>query len=225
MEGKTFGGWYKNTDLGVKWDFAKDTVTKDITLFAKWSVEVPDGSVLVSFDLNGGTLDGKDTYEKTVLAGSLMTPPNDPVRDGWVFGAWLLDGEIYGFDKPVTQAMTLVADLQGFETGVLEDGTMEIKGIGTIERVTGGVLRIPQTIDGVSVTSIGEFAFCPKDDSGNVYEGGDWFVEAVLPEGLVNIGDNAFLNNRTYLTTINLPSTLKRIGASSLNGCRSLVFE
>ncbi|MCL2598563.1 MAG: leucine-rich repeat domain-containing protein, partial [Firmicutes bacterium] len=41
----------------------------------------------------------------------------------------------------------------------------------------------------------------------------------------VNIGDNAFLNNRTYLTTINLPSTLKRIGASSLNGCRSLVFE
>jgi len=226
FEGKTFGGWYKANDLGVKWDFAKDTVTKDITLYAKWSgTEVPDGFVLVSFDLNGGTLDGKDTYEQRVLQDSLMTPPNDPVRDGWVFGAWLLDGEVYGFDKPVTQAMTLVADWRGFETRILDDGTMEIKGIGTIERVTGGVLRIPQSIDGVRVTSIGELAFCPQDDDGNVYEGGDWFVEAVLPEGLVNIGDNAFLNNATYLTTINLPSTLKTIGKKGINGCGRLVFE
>ena len=38
-QGYTFGGWYKNADCsdGQKWDFATDTVTSNITLYAKWT--------------------------------------------------------------------------------------------------------------------------------------------------------------------------------------------
>jgi len=35
-EGYTFTGWYKNQSCTVLWDFATDTVTSDITLYAGW---------------------------------------------------------------------------------------------------------------------------------------------------------------------------------------------
>jgi uncharacterized repeat protein (TIGR02543 family) len=34
--GSTFGGWW-NEDFTVQWNFATDTVTEDITLYAKWN--------------------------------------------------------------------------------------------------------------------------------------------------------------------------------------------
>ena len=34
--GYVFVGWYKDADLKTEWDFAFDTVTEDITLYAKW---------------------------------------------------------------------------------------------------------------------------------------------------------------------------------------------
>lgn len=37
----TFKGWYKDAGLTEKWDFATDTVTSNITLFAKWSANTP----------------------------------------------------------------------------------------------------------------------------------------------------------------------------------------
>ena len=34
--GYTFMGWYKNSGLTLEWDFEKDTVSADTTLYAKW---------------------------------------------------------------------------------------------------------------------------------------------------------------------------------------------
>ncbi|MDO4941196.1 MAG: InlB B-repeat-containing protein [Erysipelotrichaceae bacterium] len=39
-EGFSFGGWYKDAACTQAWNFDKDTVTKDITLYAKW---IPNG--------------------------------------------------------------------------------------------------------------------------------------------------------------------------------------
>jgi len=36
-EGYTFGGWYKESGCTNAWDFATDTVTADVTLYAKWT--------------------------------------------------------------------------------------------------------------------------------------------------------------------------------------------
>lgn len=35
--GYTFAGWYKDVDCTQAWDFSKDVVTADITLYAKWT--------------------------------------------------------------------------------------------------------------------------------------------------------------------------------------------
>ena len=35
--GYTFAGWYKDADCTQAWDFAKDAVTADMTLYAKWT--------------------------------------------------------------------------------------------------------------------------------------------------------------------------------------------
>src|SRR5574344_1626334 len=50
-EGYTFKGWYKNGTYtaGSEWDFAKDVVTSDITLYAKWE-SIPFYSLLNNID-------------------------------------------------------------------------------------------------------------------------------------------------------------------------------
>jgi hypothetical protein len=45
--------------------------------------------------------------------------------------------------------------------------------------------------------------------------------EALLPEGLISIGSNAFYNCRE-LTTINIPQSVTNIGSSAFEGCTNL---
>ena len=40
-EGFYLEGWYSDMDLQHKWDFAKDTVSGNMTLYAKWTTEAP----------------------------------------------------------------------------------------------------------------------------------------------------------------------------------------
>lgn len=44
--GYTFAGWYKDADCTQAWDFSKDVVTADMTLYAKWTKNTvaPDGN-------------------------------------------------------------------------------------------------------------------------------------------------------------------------------------
>ena len=60
--GYTFGGWYKDADCKTAWNFGTDTVTKDITLYAKWIADsIPKKAI-------GGnvTEDGKNVPGATV---------------------------------------------------------------------------------------------------------------------------------------------------------------
>lgn len=45
-----FGGWYKDAGLSSAWDFDKDSVTSDLTLYAKWTAN----TYMVTFDAQGG---------------------------------------------------------------------------------------------------------------------------------------------------------------------------
>nr|WP_173023491.1 MULTISPECIES: InlB B-repeat-containing protein [unclassified Pseudoflavonifractor] len=75
---KVFTGWYKDAGLTQAWDFAADTVTEDITLYAKWVDEfyysdftdetgtwrAADGSAFTAATLinDEGAQDGKAVY-------------------------------------------------------------------------------------------------------------------------------------------------------------------
>ena len=59
----------------------------------------------VTFDSNGGSA----VEQQTVQSGSTASIPVKPVRAGFTFGDWMLDGHVYNFSTPVTKNITLVA--------------------------------------------------------------------------------------------------------------------
>ena len=80
---KNFDGWYKEAVCANKWDIDSDTVTEDITLYAKWT----DVYVTVTFDVQGR---GKTPPVLNVTKGSLLTAAQTPSLEfsGWEFGGW-----------------------------------------------------------------------------------------------------------------------------------------
>ena len=85
-EGYRFGGWYYNNSGGkAKWDFDADTVTRAMTLTAKWVQ-----TYTVAFDTNGGSA----VAPVTVDAGSTVTKPADPTKSGHNFGGWYKDSTL-----------------------------------------------------------------------------------------------------------------------------------
>jgi uncharacterized repeat protein (TIGR02543 family) len=75
----TFAGWYKEQSYINPWDFAVDTVTANITLYAKWTA-------VVRFDANNGSNAPPD---QTVTGGLPMAAPSAvPTRTGWSFAGW-----------------------------------------------------------------------------------------------------------------------------------------
>jgi uncharacterized repeat protein (TIGR02543 family) len=86
--GHTFGGWYKESGCTNAWDFDSDTVTADVTLFAKWTIN----TYTVTYDGNGSTggtvpVDSSSPYEYeatvTVLGNTGIL-----VKTGYTFNVW-----------------------------------------------------------------------------------------------------------------------------------------
>jgi uncharacterized repeat protein (TIGR02543 family) len=95
--GYTFGGWYKEEELINEWDFNTDTVTENITLYAKWlpitAVEsgefssetgdnvlviiLSDGNLKSSLTISQFTLSTAGTGGFTSLSGGNVTRDSD----------------------------------------------------------------------------------------------------------------------------------------------------
>ena len=99
--GWIFTGWYyAGTD--TLYDFTQP-VSGSLTLTAHWE-QVPS-DLLVSFRSEGGTA----VASQTVGYGEKAAEPEPPTRDGYEFAGWLLNGETYSFDTPVTEDLVLTA--------------------------------------------------------------------------------------------------------------------
>jgi hypothetical protein len=83
----------------------------------------------------------------------------------------------------------------------------------TITRYTGpgGAVVVPDSINGLPVTSIGDWAF----------EGGWGVTSVAIPESVTNIGDNAF-GHCANLTNMTIPNSVTNTGRSAFWGCVSL---
>lgn len=91
--GYVFVGWYKDADLKTEWDFAADTVTEDITLYAKW-VDESDATgcdVLSAdgFEVDGSTLSVKvpNAQEHFALSEAITVSP---------YAEWTVTSDITG---------------------------------------------------------------------------------------------------------------------------------
>lgn len=79
--GYTFGGWYTdNTTFENLFDFTNTAITRDITLFAKWTIN----NYTITFDSQGGSVvnDENTDYNNAIAA------PSVPTKDGYTFGGW-----------------------------------------------------------------------------------------------------------------------------------------
>ena len=114
---------------------------------------------IISFDTDGGSI----VENQEVKKKDKLEKPSDPVKEGYVFLYWELDGKEYDFDTKVKNNFTLTAKwkevvvLIGLEfTKNSDNKSYTVTGIGTC---TDQNIVIPSVFHGLPVTSIGDSAF------------------------------------------------------------------
>lgn len=85
--GYYFVGWYSDSEFQNAWDFARDKVQSDLTLFAKWE-EIATSTHTVTFDSCGGSYVAalRDVPKFTKIA-----EPAEPTLYGFEFAGWFKD--------------------------------------------------------------------------------------------------------------------------------------
>lgn len=113
-EDYTFNGWSKNPDGGATWNFGTDVIRSDMTLYAVWE-EIPKAKYSVTFDTDGGAfVNGETTLDiNNVESESLISKPEDPEREGFVFIGWSADktvDNLWDFENDlITENLVLYA--------------------------------------------------------------------------------------------------------------------
>ena len=88
--GYTFGGWYDNANFtGMTITAISTTATGDVTLYAKWTVNIYN----ITYTLNGGTNNAANTATYTYGVGLTLS---NPTRTGYTFGGWYADAGYTG---------------------------------------------------------------------------------------------------------------------------------
>lgn len=99
--GHSFVAWYKESECNTAWNFGSDTVTGNVTLFAKWNTSAPAATFKVTFNYKTNT--GLDTHSDiTVAPGGSATPPTTPDYAGNTFDYWVGTYTNVTSDQPVT---------------------------------------------------------------------------------------------------------------------------
>lgn len=82
-EGYTFDGWYTDSTLSTKWDFATDTVTGRTELYAKWNI--------IKYTITFNTLGGSAVASQVINYNEPVSYPTNPILEGYTFGSWYYD--------------------------------------------------------------------------------------------------------------------------------------
>ncbi len=104
--GYTFNAWYKDESCTNLWNFASDVVTKNITLYAKWSNAV-------SYTVRFNSKDGSNVATQFVELGGKVLLPENPVHSSQTFAGWYMEANcanVWHFGAyAVTGSITLYA--------------------------------------------------------------------------------------------------------------------
>lgn len=184
-------------------------VSSDIKLIANWIIE-PE-IYTVSFNSLGGT-----TFNSiSAQSGEEIILPT-PTREGYNFIGWFNgDNKIEGTTLIVTESTILRArweyiDVSTFEyvTKVLGDKTLEITKYNGNEKI----VMIPEYIDGVKVTQIGDMAF----------DGNTSIMKVIIPDSITHIGIYSFRECSSLLTLV-IGNGVNSIDKRAFEDCTSLM--
>lgn len=158
-EGYTFLGWYAG-DTAYDWD---TPVTGNLILTAHWQKdEQPQPKTYtVTFDYQNGS----PSDARTVSEGNTVTPPENPVRDGYDFQGWVgIDGSEFDFEQPITSDTLVSAKWKKHEDPKPVMHTVTFNS-------NGGTSIDPQTVqDGLTVRR-------PADPVKNDYVFDGWYLD------------------------------------------------
>lgn len=138
-EGYDFEAWYTQATDGDKITLSTYTVTADVTLYAHYTEKTvtppaPTDRAEVTFNANGGTIDGETKFEVDEN-GNVMAAP-EPTREGYRFDAWYTaaDGgeEIDPMFDEITEDITLYAHWIKTYVVTFDGGEGEIAGNATV---------------------------------------------------------------------------------------------
>lgn len=141
--GYVLEGWYKEETFENLWNFETDTVTEDVTLYAKWT----EKNCTVIFDTNGGS----EIASQTVGANGTVSKPADPTRSGYIFGGWYKEA---GCETPWNfESDTVTADLTLYakwtSRPVDPDPPVGPGQIETKTEVKEGISEVPEGLKGI----------------------------------------------------------------------------
>ena len=185
-EGYTFVG-YDKTDLS--------SISANCTVTATWNIN----QYTITFVYGNGQEDLVITQDyNTEIIVNFETPE----KTGYTFDGW--DKEI-----PTTmpaQNITITAQYTAIFS--ISDGT--IAGLTSYGKTLSNIV-IPNEIDGVEITSIGDSAFS------NCYS----LISIEIPDSVTSIGSSAFYDCDS-LTSITIPDSVTSIGNSAFRSCSGL---
>ncbi|QSH93000.1 hypothetical protein C5N99_10445 [Treponema medium] len=91
---KSFGGWFKDTSCTQPWNYATDTVTKDITLYAKWRNALPLTPIEPLYTVTFNTRNLTSPLTPITVIKNHTIPATDipnPTHRTWNFSGWYKD--------------------------------------------------------------------------------------------------------------------------------------
>ena len=176
--GYTFGGWFKESACTNKWDFASDTVTSNLTLYAKWTVDSSGGG---GGGVGGGASGGTATSDSDNPVALPTTTDNenasvksdtDSAKTGDTVTVTVIPDEGYKVDG------VKITDKNGNPVEVTDNGD----GTYSFKMPAGGVKVEPIVIEDEGVpTSGGKFVDVPKD--AYYADAVDWAVKNAITTG------------------------------------------
>lgn len=98
-QGYSFAGWYKDPQFSSEWNFSTDIVTSNITLYAKWNINL----YTITF-----VTDSDDIPPITQEYNSVLSLPL-PTKKGYEFVGWITDQRSFiSFDLSVMPSRNLI---------------------------------------------------------------------------------------------------------------------
>ncbi len=83
-KGYSFAGWYRDAQYRKAWNFNTDTVSGNITLYAKWKAK----TITLTFHANKGKIGGKNRVKIKAVYGKKIKIPKKPKRNYYKFKGW-----------------------------------------------------------------------------------------------------------------------------------------
>lgn len=235
--GYTFVAWYKEEGLTTEWKFDTDTVSSNITLYAKWEFAPATSDEYFSYAaVEGGYMISAKLGE--TMPAALVIPSE---KDGQDVVA-IADN---AFENQSSVTSVLIPDT------VTEIGRQAFRNCANLAAVNEGnniAAIAPNAFFGTawdsnltaekcilakrSISMAGgmytDTEITVKDGTlgiaGNAFNGMDKLVKITLPEGLTNIGEYAFggAQTGTGITEIVLPDSVTKIGANAFRNAKNL---